>query len=159
MIGSPLLRSYLINYARSLIYTTSLSTSSLAAIKCCYTFLMSLEGDRRRSHLHDLTTLFRNLISKVPTLNLLPSDSAIHGVLIRGGNHLVVKVARELKHRGFNVLPIRSPTVPPGKERLRITIHAHNSEDEVKQLVQALELVSQNYLVGHPFISSIRSKL
>ena len=41
----------------------------------------------------------------------------------------------ELRNSGFNVKVIRQPTIPEGKERIRICLHAYNSDHEIKELV------------------------
>ena len=72
---------------------------------------------------------------------VLESPSPIQGIIVPG-NVACVQVARILRQR-FDVLPIRSPTVPAGKERLRIIIHAHNTEEEVNALMDAVEAAVQ----------------
>jgi len=46
----------------------------------------------------------------------------------------VKKMAHQLQNKGFDVRPILNPTVPKGKERIRICLHSFNSEKEVKKL-------------------------
>jgi len=54
------------------------------------------------------------------------------------GNDRVVAFAKKLQAAGHDVKPIRSPTVPAGTERVRVCIHAHNSEAEIDGLVQEI---------------------
>ena len=51
----------------------------------------------------------------------------------------MVKLANSVQKKGFDVRPIMSPTVPVGKERLRICIHSFNNEEELKGLADAIE--------------------
>lgn len=51
----------------------------------------------------------------------------------------MVKLASSVQKKGFDVRPIMSPTVPDGKERLRICIHSFNSQNEIKALLDAIE--------------------
>jgi 8-amino-7-oxononanoate synthase len=141
VIGPAELKSYLLNYARSIIYTTSLPTHSLVSIKVAYDVLNSAYGRERRKHLDDLIKYFRKAMSDaaIPLLHLLPSDSPIHGIVLPG-NERVMSVTKFLKSRRLNVLPIRPPTVPAGSERLRVAIHAHNTREEIDTLVMALKL-------------------
>mmetsp|Transcript_6076 Transcript_6076/g.11513 ORF Transcript_6076/g.11513 Transcript_6076/m.11513 type:complete len:195 (-) Transcript_6076:2594-3178(-) len=69
---------------------------------------------------------------------LLPSPSPIQAIMCPGNDHCV-RVARRLRRQGgIGVFAIRSPTVPKGQERIRIILHAHNTEDEVLYLVKCL---------------------
>ena len=68
---------------------------------------------------------------------LLPSTSPIQGVIIPGNDKVVV-FAKKLQAAGFDVKPIRSPTVPAGTERVRICIHAHNTTEEVDSLTSCI---------------------
>jgi 8-amino-7-oxononanoate synthase len=146
---------YLVNYARPWIYSTSLPPHSLASIRCAYESMTSIgTGDDRRKRLFRNVYLFRSLWSRMsskasnrttanetmkPPFQLLPSPSPIQCILIPG-NSQCINVARQLQKKGFDVYPIRSPTVPEGKERIRIILHAHNTTDEVVALVTNLVL-------------------
>ncbi|ORY89959.1 pyridoxal phosphate-dependent transferase [Syncephalastrum racemosum] len=131
LLGSKTLRSYLINYARPLIYSTFMSNTSLACIKCAYDLLES--GETQLDHLHKITHRFRNTI-QLPTGTLLPSDSPIQGIVLNG-NAPVRALANYLNKRGFIVKPICSPTVPKGKERVRICFHGNNTIEQIDALV------------------------
>ncbi len=61
------------------------------------------------------------------------SDSAIQGVVVPG-NKKVLSLSKELSIHEFNCLPIRAPTVPKGKVRLRIVLHSFNTEEQVTTL-------------------------
>ncbi|MFH0867508.1 MAG: pyridoxal phosphate-dependent aminotransferase family protein [Bacteroidota bacterium] len=135
IVGSKLLREYLLNFARSFIFTTALPYHSLFSIKCAYTLLQ--ESDEIISSLHENIHKFRSLMSGVD--GLMKSKSPIQCILV-SGNSNVTAIAAHLVNKGFDIKPIMSPTVPKGKERLRICIHAFNSEDEIKALVQEIKI-------------------
>ncbi len=135
VLGSRVLRDYLINYARSLIYTTALPIHSVLAIQCAYDLL--LESQDAMQIVQNWIRLFRAELASYPHIRLLPSKSPIQGVLIPG-NDAVIKSAQTLQDLEFDIRPIRSPTVPNGKERLRICLHSHNTEAEIRSLIQAL---------------------
>ncbi|RIA93191.1 aminotransferase [Glomus cerebriforme] len=137
IVGPKVLRTYLINYARPLIFSTFLSFNSLIAINCSYRVMTSEMGDELRQHLMKLVRIFRTKID-LPTNMLLPSNSAIQGILIPGNDN-VVKLSRVIQKAGYNVKPIRSPTVPVGKERVRICIHADNTEKEIHGLINVIK--------------------
>lgn len=143
--GSNTLISYLVNYARPFVYSTALPPHSLVSIQQSYESMMSGEGERRRKLVFRLVRLFRremerglSSFGKGCQFVLLPSPSPIQAVIVPG-NETCISICKDLRevHR-FDVYPIRSPTVSKGKERIRITLHAHNEEDEVQQLVTAL---------------------
>jgi 8-amino-7-oxononanoate synthase len=136
VIGSKLLKEYLVNFARSFIYTTALPYHSLIAIKCAYGLLS--ESDEMMDSLHENIKLYSKLTVKSGKLNVLKSASPIQCIIIPG-NEKVLTAAQNIQKKGFDVRPIMSPTVPTGKERLRICIHAFNTEEEIKRLVGTIE--------------------
>ncbi|CAK9111606.1 8-amino-7-oxononanoate synthase (AONS) (7-keto-8-amino-pelargonic acid synthase) (7-KAP synthase) (KAPA synthase) (8-amino-7-ketopelargonate synthase) [Durusdinium trenchii] len=136
VVGPRVLREYLMNYAWPLVYSTSLPLHSLAAIRCAYAF-MRQEASRRQDILRGLIQTFQSRLSRFSSQQVLESPSPIQGLIVPG-NAACVRVAQQLRHR-FDVLPIRSPTVPAGTERLRIILHAHNTEEEIHALMDAIE--------------------
>eukprot|EP01135_Chromosphaera_perkinsii_P010098 Nk52_evm23s2011 gene=Nk52_evmTU23s2011 len=142
IVGPEILKEYLINYSRPLIYSTSLPPHSLHSIRAAYGVLGTEGLQRRRAHLFKMIELFRLLADQSVMLRgkLLPSQSAIQGVLVRG-NAKCVRACNLMTERGFDVRPIRSPTVAKGTERIRIVLHSHNTKEEVEQLVYSLEEV------------------
>jgi len=159
--GPHILMEYLVNYARPFIYSTSLPPHSLITIQCAYDTILGQEGEKKRDKVFHLVQLFRSKMmhglelqsttattatantsrSKRRTLQpvlLLPSPSPIQAIMCPGNDHCV-RVARRLRRQGgIGVFAIRSPTVPKGQERIRIILHAHNTEDEVLYLVKCL---------------------
>nr|WLJ60569.1 8-amino-7-oxononanoate synthase [Alexandrium pacificum] len=137
VVGPKVLREYLINYARPLIYSTSLPTHSLVSVRCAYA-LLRREADQRQLRLREVLAAFRARLARLPPGRALESPSPIQAVIVPG-NAACVAAAQLLQRRGFSVLPIRSPTVPAGTERLRIILHWHNSCEEVHALMDAVE--------------------
>ncbi|KAI0565597.1 Pyridoxal phosphate-dependent transferase [Gracilaria domingensis] len=140
VLGSSTLKIYLINYARPLIYSTVLSPHSVVTLRALYAFMKSTEADKARKRLWNLVDHFYRcsreyLCSKVVLHHELRSP--IGGIMI-AGNIKCVRIAKKLIDRGFDVYPIRSPTVPSGLERIRIIIHAHNNYEEITRLVRAI---------------------
>ncbi|KAI7881012.1 PLP-dependent transferase [Lichtheimia hyalospora FSU 10163] len=160
ILGSNVLREYLINYARPLIYSTFMSFSSLASIKCAYDMLASGDTIPIQKHVHLLTRRFRETIY-LPMGTLLPSASPIQGIVLNG-NAPVRSLAKYLNKQGFIVKPICSPTVPKGQERVRICLHGHNTFDQVDSLVAAVHTffnVKVPTSVHHPSSSLESAKL
>jgi 8-amino-7-oxononanoate synthase len=132
IVGSALLRNYLVNFARPFIYSTALPEISLAAIKTAYEIFPSMQAER--DHLQQLVNLFQQAPCR---FEKLVSSTPIQVVVIPG-NDAVKEVAVLLQEAGMDVRAILYPTVPRGSERLRIVLHAFNSLQEVQQLCQLL---------------------
>ncbi|MCB0443273.1 MAG: pyridoxal phosphate-dependent aminotransferase family protein [Flavobacterium sp.] len=136
ILGSEQLKNYLVNFARSFIYTTGLSPHSVATIFVAYQHLLKSQQDRAK--------LIQNIAcfkSCLPTsIFHLPSNSSIHSVIIPG-NDRVKTIAQQLQQNGFDVKPILSPTVPEGQERLRFCLHSFNSEQEIRAVLTLLKKI------------------
>ena len=135
VLGKEVLRNYLINFARSFIFTTALPPSSLLHIQQAYQQLAAPDFDN--SHLHHLIQRFKHSFTEHDTIQLIPSNSPVQSVII-SGNERARAVAKNLQSKGFDVRAILSPSVPAGKERLRISLHLHNTAEEVDALLLAL---------------------
>jgi 8-amino-7-oxononanoate synthase len=137
--GSQVLIDYLVNYARSFIYTTAFPFEQLVTVQVVHEFCATADQERKQAL--DLVQYFKRKVQTnkwIPSAALLESDSPIQGVVFEG-NHEVLHAAKEMIAMGIRVIPIRSPTVPKGSERFRIVIHANNSEQEIDALITALE--------------------
>ncbi|MGK4566793.1 aminotransferase class I/II-fold pyridoxal phosphate-dependent enzyme [Flavobacterium sp. 3HN19-14] len=136
ILGSSELRNYLVNFARSFIYTTGLSPHSVATILTAY---QHLEKDKNAiQKLRENIVHFnrqKNLLSLKPIF--VRSKSAIQCAIIPG-NEKVKSIATQLQQNGFDVKAILSPTVPEGQERLRICLHSYNSEAEISKVLELL---------------------
>ncbi len=133
ILGSKQLQQYLVNFARSFIYTTGLSPHALATIKVAYDEL---------SNCHSREKLEQNIQhfiseSKRLQLHFIESTSAIHCCII-SGNERVKNIASQLQQKGFDVKPILSPTVPLNQERLRFCLHSYNSKEEITNVLENL---------------------
>jgi 8-amino-7-oxononanoate synthase len=136
ILGSEELKNYLVNFARSFIYTTGLSPHSVATILMAYQQLEKATYSQQQ-----LKNNIAHFNQEKNRLSLKPlfvfSKSAIQSAIIPG-NERVKSIAHQLQSKGFDVKPILSPTVPEGQERLRFCLHSYNSEIEITQLVQLL---------------------
>lgn len=135
VLGSSLLRDYLINFSRSFIYTTALPVKSLVAINQSYKLLQN-SGERIKQ-LHERINYFKNLLSATAKQQLIESNSAIQ-CIVHSGNDNVKQLALTIQNAGFDVRPILSPTVAKDKERLRICIHAFNTQQEIEVLCNTI---------------------
>lgn len=128
------LRTFLINYARSFIYTTAPSFLSNLAIMTAYDYLQS---ENHQQGLHQRISSFRSELQELE--NLKPSRSGIQ-ILMVPGNTRARNASLTLQQHGFDVRAILSPTVSPGSERLRICLHNHNSFEDIESLCRTLKL-------------------
>jgi 8-amino-7-oxononanoate synthase len=124
--GSAVLREYLINRARSFIFSTAPIPAAAAAARAAIELLESGEGPLL------LAQLWENLRAFSPD-----AVSAIVPIVI-GDERLAVESANRLREAGFLVPAIRYPTVARGSARLRVTITAAHSGEQIRQLATAL---------------------
>lgn len=134
ILGTAALRNYLINFARSFIYTTAAPLHQLIAIRSAYQLLV--QNDHQHQ-LREKIELYNQLITDIP-LPRMPSKSCIQTILFHT-DLAAKKAASFLQHKGFDVRAILSPTVPEGKERLRICLHLYNTNEEIKNLIHHLK--------------------
>jgi 8-amino-7-oxononanoate synthase len=121
--------------ARSYIYTTALPAPVAAATRASLRIVM--EEGWRRERLAGLIARFRSGATQ-RGLPLLPSVTAIQPILLPGAARCMA-ASRHLMDRGFWVSAIRHPTVPAGTERLRVTLSAGHTEQQVEALLDALQ--------------------
>ncbi|NMH24715.1 aminotransferase class I/II-fold pyridoxal phosphate-dependent enzyme [Flavobacterium solisilvae] len=136
ILGSSALKSYLINFARSFIYTTGLSPHSVATILMAYQKLKT-----EKEAIENLRNNIQFFNQEKMQMGLKPlfvySKSAIQCAIIPG-NEKVKSIANQLQNNGFDVKPILSPTVPEGQERLRFCLHSYNSSSQISEVLKLL---------------------
>jgi 8-amino-7-oxononanoate synthase len=133
VLGSALLRDFLINFSRSFIYTTALPPASIRAVDVAYALLPRLGAERER-----LGRLIEQFRSAGIGFERLDSRTPIQVVVVPG-NAEVKAVAERLQAAGLDIRPILSPTVERGRERLRIVLHAFNTDEELDRLIRLLK--------------------
>jgi 8-amino-7-oxononanoate synthase len=137
ILGCKNLQNYLVNFARSFIYTTGLSPHSLATIKVAYNeMLKQVQQDKI-----NLSENIHHFLEEVKRLKLdfIPSCSAIQCCVI-SGNENVKLISEKFKEKGFEVKAILSPTVPQNQERLRFCLHSYNSAKEISEVLSLLAI-------------------
>ncbi|MDO9007076.1 MAG: aminotransferase class I/II-fold pyridoxal phosphate-dependent enzyme, partial [Thiobacillus sp.] len=126
---------WLVQRARPYIYTTA-SPPLLAA--CLLESLRQIEaGEARRERLRSLIVQLRTGLAGLKLGELMPSVTPIQPLLI-GANADAVSASQKLLQRGLLVPAIRTPTVPLNTARLRITLSAAHSADDIAHLIEAL---------------------
>jgi len=164
ILGSQHLKDYLVNFARSLIYTTGLPPHSVATILASYEYLRA-SGQNTGEHIghHPIANLSEKIkifnrkleksalsvfdrLKPSPTETgqsyFIPSTSAIHCCIIPG-NERVLTISEKIRSEGLEVKAILSPTVPQGQERVRICLHSFNTTEEIQKLLDILSFYIQ----------------
>ncbi|MBE2180271.1 MAG: 8-amino-7-oxononanoate synthase [Chthoniobacterales bacterium] len=125
--GSRRLVDFLINRARSFLFSTAPPAATAAAATTALDICTGREGDLRRAKLKTLGNI------------LDPSRPAAIFPWILGSEETALRAGEALMQLGFFVPAIRPPTVPPGSSRLRASLSSAHAEDAVRQLRAALE--------------------
>lgn len=128
---TEVVKQYLINFARPFIFTTSLPDHNLITIKQAYQYIA--ENPSHWKILKQKITLFKKNIGT----NTIESNSPIQAILFPG-NENAKKTALKIRQKGFDVRPILSPTVKKGGERIRICLHAFNTDEHIIKLTQLI---------------------
>lgn len=145
VLGNEVLRNYLINFSRAFIYTTAMSPHNVATILASY---KHLEITDNINLLQKNISFFKEIIKKsqqrdnnpkkentyLKNYDFIESDSAIQSVIL-SGNDYVKEISKKFQEKSFGVIPILSPTIPEGKERIRICLHSFNSKKEIENLL------------------------
>ena len=139
VLGSIELRDYLVNFSRPFIYATAPSNHFFEAVQGALAALSASEGARHalweRIEQFEAFTSASGFASRIR-----PNHSPIQSIPVPG-NAEARRASRALEEAGFDVRPILSPTVAAGTERLRISLHAHNTDTEIVKLVTVLESI------------------
>ncbi|KAJ4356508.1 uncharacterized protein N0V89_004542 [Didymosphaeria variabile] len=153
LLCNATVRTAMFNFARSIIYTTAPPFTGVAAIRSAYNLMRTGRTKEVQDRVQHLVKLFCTTITSDPIWGKA-NEMGILRVPVSEGwkdkeffTHLVpiwtkqqynYYLAFHLSLNGFCAFPITYPVVPKGKARVRITIHAHNTEEQVKQIVAAI---------------------
>jgi 8-amino-7-oxononanoate synthase len=136
--GSAELMEWLVNRARTYIYTTAQPPLLAAGVAAS---LQLIAGEPwRRQRLAGLIARLKAGVAGLPW-RLLPSDTPIQPLVV-GGNAEALRLAEGLWQRGILIPAIRPPTVPQGSARLRISLSAAHEAADVDTLVTALQALA-----------------
>lgn len=133
VLGSTILKQYLINFARPFIYSTAPTPEHIQHLLTVMPYVQRASEERK--NLKKIIEFFKkNALSTAWG----DSDTAIQTFFV-SGNEAVRAVAKSAQDAGFAVKPIVYPTVPKGKERIRITLTSLTKEIDILALIQTLE--------------------
>lgn len=133
VVCSRIIRDYLVNKMRTLIFTTALPPVNVAWTRFVVERLADM--NERRQRLDKLASCLRRAL-KAHGWDC-PSESHIVPMIV-GDSHEATHKAEQLQKLGYYVLPVRPPTVPPGTSRLRFSLNAAITTDELKRLTEQL---------------------
>ncbi|MCS6969036.1 MAG: 8-amino-7-oxononanoate synthase [Cytophagales bacterium] len=138
VVGSQWLIDYLVNFARPFIYSTALPDHTLVSIATAFDYIQA--HPLLIEQLHRNIRYYCQAVQEIrlPSCVQLVCNQSPVQVVIVPGNASCKALARWLEKEGFLVLPILSPTVPAGMERLRICLHAFNTEEQICKLVETI---------------------
>ncbi|KAI9507148.1 pyridoxal phosphate-dependent transferase [Russula earlei] len=147
LLTDRLIRDYLLNYARPLIYTTSLSNAAIIAASCSFDLLEDGTAEKLAAQILDHSAYFlARLRSSLATSSIPPHVLSLPAHLGKSNTQLPTPIVPLLTPRaralsahllahGLNARPISWPTVPKGTDRVRVCLHAGNSRAELDALV------------------------
>jgi 8-amino-7-oxononanoate synthase len=138
--GGSALKDYLINRARTFIFSTAMPPYLAGQIHAALAMARAAEDER--AHLRRIASALRHGLAAA---GLNSGASATHIVpVILGSNEIALHAARELYRCGFAVKAIRPPTVPPGTARLRVSLTSRITMDDINRFVAACEFLAQS---------------
>ncbi|KAH9918905.1 PLP-dependent transferase [Epithele typhae] len=173
LLVTPLVRDYLLNYARPLIYTTALGHANVVAAECSFDALEDGTAQQLATRLLELSRYFlaalRSALAThrvppallslpfhlaLPSLALPPSSSSFSSSLALPSSATPIvpvltphprALAAHLRARGLNARAITWPTVPKGADRVRVCLRADHSRADVERLVRAMVEWAQSW--------------
>ena len=133
VVCDKILKECLINQMRPLIFSTALPPFNVAWTH--FIFERLLQFSKERTHLEQLSAFLRQEVEH--RTQIMPSQTCIVPYIL-GENEATLAKAKDLQEQGYYCLPIRPPTVPKGTSRIRLSLTADMTMDEVKQFVACL---------------------
>jgi 8-amino-7-oxononanoate synthase len=134
--GSREMIEWLINRARSFVFSTAPPAMVVAAGNAAIDFLSSSEGEQRQRQ------LWRNIDILSEALSIQGASAIISWIV--GEEQAAMAAARNLREEGFFVPAIRYPTVAKRAARLRITVSAAHQEQQLRSLAEAIKRLPKN---------------
>ncbi|KAJ3918926.1 pyridoxal phosphate-dependent transferase [Lentinula edodes] len=146
LLTTPLLTSYLINYARPLIYTTALAHPNVVLVEAAFDLMVEGETEQLSTHLLALSSYLASLLqSELEQAKISPEFVCLPPHLVPSSPPIIPlltpyprPLSAHLLTLGMNARPITWPTVPRGKERVRVCLHSGNTRKDVEALVNGV---------------------
>ena len=132
-VTAPPLKDYLVNTVRPFIFTTALPPAVLSWSRVTLRRMQTMERDREH-----LAALGERLRGELTALGCVTGGASQIVPVIVGEDEAAVRLALKLQQAGYLVLPIRPPTVPPGTARVRLSLTAALSWEDLETLAEAV---------------------
>lgn len=133
IICDSIIRDYLINKMRPLIFSTALPPISMAWSDFIFNKVLNMQ--QQRQHLAEISQYLQQAVIAKGFSS--PSSSHIIPIIL-GESQAAIEKARYVQQQGFYAMPVRPPTVPQNSSRLRISLTALVQKNELQQLVECL---------------------
>ncbi|MEJ5206444.1 8-amino-7-oxononanoate synthase [Acinetobacter junii] len=133
IICDPIIRDYLINKMRPLIFSTALPPISMAWSDFIFNNVLNMQ--QQRQHLAEISHFLQQAVIAKGFLS--PSSSHIIPIIV-GESNAAIEKARYVQQQGFYAMPVRPPTVPQNSSRLRISLTSMVQKAELEKLVECL---------------------
>lgn len=138
-ISAPVVRDYLVNHMRTLIFTTALPPAVVEWTRTTLARAVAMRDERRR-----LAALAARLRDELRARGLATGGATQIVPVLLGADEAAVRASAILRSIGYLALPIRPPTVPPGTARLRLSLCADMTWDDLAGLVTALHVIRES---------------
>lgn len=143
--GKQVYIDYLINKSRPFIFSTALSPATIASANAALNLLKE-NSEEYLNNLNSNTSLMRELLTNAG-LNIVDGETPIIPILI-GPADLANKISKELEKEGILVSAIRPPSVPKGESRLRLTVMATHTKEEIEytatKIIEIWNMLNKN---------------
>ena len=143
--GKQVYIDYLINKSRPFIFSTALSPATIASANAALNLLKE-NSDEYLNDLNSNTSLMRELLTNAG-LNIVDGETPIIPIII-GPAELANKISKELEKEGILVSAIRPPSVPKGESRLRLTVMATHTKEEIEytatKIIEIWNMLNKN---------------
>ena len=133
IICDPIIRDYLINKMRPLIFSTALPPISMAWSDFIFNKVLNMQ--QQRQHLAEISQFLQQAVIAKGFSS--PSSSHIIPIIV-GESNAAIEKARYVQQQGFYAMPVRPPTVPQNSSRLRISLTSMVQKAELEKLVECL---------------------
>lgn len=140
IVCDALVKQYLLNYAKGLIYSTFMSKPALCLARASLTMLSSGQARNAQLSLWDKIHYMKTALTVLSYAQSLTLPSQIYSPVIPVLTRRAVELSNYLLQQGYRVLPVRYPTVAKGRERLRICLRSNIQYEDIDRLISAIDL-------------------
>ncbi|CCG84605.1 protein of unknown function [Taphrina deformans PYCC 5710] len=140
IVCDALVKQYLLNYAKGLIYSTFMAKPALCLARASLKMLSSGQARNAQEALLDKMRYTQKALNVLSHSHSLTLPSQVCSPVIPVLTPQAVELSSYLQRQGFRVLPVRYPTVAKGRERLRICLRSNIDHKVIDDLISAMDL-------------------